>query len=69
MLRQAVERMKGASEGTAIPFDQQALLSFDFVALTQEELRQVPRGEKETKLLRCGAYIPESYLPEAKLAD
>ena len=67
MLRQAVDRMKGSSTGEAIPFDQQALLRFDFVALTQEELKRMPTEGEEAKIRRCGAYIPAEYLPEAKL--
>jgi transcription-repair coupling factor (superfamily II helicase) len=67
MLRQAVERMKGESAGTGIPFDQQAVLRLDFVALTQEELKREPSLEEGKKLRRCGAYIPAEYLPEAKL--
>ena len=67
MLRQAVERMKGASSGTAIPFDHQAVLRFDFVALTPEELQNDLAVGEEDRIRRCGAYISAEYLPEAKL--
>jgi transcription-repair coupling factor (superfamily II helicase) len=67
MLRQSVERMKGGSAGTATPFDQQALLRFDFVALTPEELMREPLEEGAAALPCCGAYIPAEYLPEPKL--
>lgn len=69
MLRQAVERMKGTSGtyASGVPFDGQASLRLDFVAMTQEELTLHPIISKETKSHRCGAYLPVSYLPEASL--
>jgi len=70
MLRQAVERMKGVSEAQPNPatlFDQQALLRLDFVALTREELALTPSRKEGPEILRCGAFLPEEYLPESKL--
>lgn len=67
MLRQAVDRMKGGASGAAIPLDQQAILRLDFAALTQEELQKAQASQEIPKMLLCGAYIPEAYLPEAKL--
>lgn len=70
MLRQAVDRMKGGEgkrDGTAISCDQEALLRFDFVALTHEEFRREVTAGDSTAIRRCGAYIPADYLPEAKL--
>ena len=66
MLRQAVERMKGAPGAVPTPLDQQALLRLDFVVLTQEEMKTPSTLPKDDKIPRCGAYIPVEYLPEAK---
>jgi transcription-repair coupling factor (superfamily II helicase) len=67
MLRQAVERMKGdpGAAGGSLQ-EAQALLRLDFVANTPEELLSRP-AEEGGRLLRCGAFIPGDYLPEAKL--
>ena len=69
MLRQAVDRMKGDPVGGASGSleDKQALLRFDFIALTPEELTPRSSGGDEVRIARCGAYIPLTYLPEAKL--
>jgi len=70
MLRQAVERMRGDASAAAVVADpQQAMVRLDFVAQSPEELRlpgpEPEPGKKPT--IRCGAYIPPDYLPEAKL--
>jgi len=67
MLRQTVDRMKGSTPSDAIPFDQQALLRLDFVALTREELMMKPSEKEGARFLRCGAFIPSEYLPESRL--
>ena len=68
MLRQAVDRMKGdPAAGTGgLLEEKQALLRFDFIVNTPEELMKTAREESE-RVTRCGAYIPSGYLPEAKL--
>ena len=68
MLRQAVDRMKGdPAAGTGgLLEEKQALLRFDFIANTPEELMKTA-GEESERVTRCGAYIPSGYLPEAKL--
>ena len=69
MLRQAVDRMKGnppSSSPGGLLDGVQALLRFDFVAHTPEELGHIV-GEDGNRINRCGAYIPSGYLPEAKL--
>jgi transcription-repair coupling factor (superfamily II helicase) len=68
MLRQAVDRMRGdpASAATGSLDEKQALLRFDFVANTPEEMGAVT-GEEGLRITRCGAFIPSGYLPEAKL--
>jgi transcription-repair coupling factor (superfamily II helicase) len=71
MLRQAVDRMKGdpASAATGSLDEKQALLRFDFVANTPEEMGELGAvtGEEGLRITRCGAFIPSGYLPEAKL--
>ena len=67
MLRQAVERMKGdpSASGGSLQ-EAQAILRLDFVANTPEELHA--KGSDEGgRMVRCGAFIPGGYLPEAKL--
>ncbi|MFZ4387695.1 MAG: helicase-related protein, partial [Chthoniobacterales bacterium] len=68
MLRQAVDRMKGETPSANGPLDgTQAHLRLDFLALTPEELVSLPRESEEARVPRCGAFIPSTYLPEAKL--
>jgi transcription-repair coupling factor (superfamily II helicase) len=69
MLRQAVARMKGEAAGSGeLDPGNQSVLRLDFVAITPEELaRSTPNSENGPKISRCGAFIPSSYLPEAKL--
>ena len=69
MLRQAVARMKGEAAGSGeLDPGNQSVLRLDFVAITPEELaRSTPSSENGPKISRCGAFIPSSYLPEAKL--
>lgn len=71
MLRQAVDRMKGdpAAAATGSLDEKQALLRFDFVANTPEEMGELGAmtGEEGVRITRCGAFIPSGYLPEAKL--
>jgi len=69
MLRQAVARMKGESGGSGeLDPGNQSVLRLDFVAMTPEELSRVtPKPESGPKISRCGAFIPSTYLPEARL--
>ena len=70
MLRQAVERMKGDASAAAVAADpQQAMVRLDFAAQSPEELRLPPPAPDPGKkaVIRCGAFLPDGYLPESKL--
>jgi transcription-repair coupling factor (superfamily II helicase) len=69
MLRQAVARMRGVPSGEDIlDSGNQSILRLDFVGLSPEELSCASlQAEGEKAVARCGAFIPISYLPEAKI--
>ena len=65
MLRQAVDRMREDPSAPRTPLGEpQAFLRLDFVAMTPGELESTPGS---VGITRCGAFVPPSYLPEAKL--
>jgi transcription-repair coupling factor (superfamily II helicase) len=69
MLRQAVARMRGVPSGEdVLDSGNQSILRLDFVGLSPEELSCASlQAEGEKAVARCGAFIPISYLPEAKI--
>ena len=70
MLRQAVDRIRKDPSAAALVSDpQQAMVRFDFLAQSPEELHlPCPEPEPGKKpVQRTGAFIPPDYLSEAKL--
>jgi transcription-repair coupling factor (superfamily II helicase) len=61
--------MRGVSSGEdVLDSGNQSILRLDFVGLSPEELSCASlQAECEKAVARCGAFIPISYLPEAKI--